>query len=183
MSVDLIGRLCTLRHLDCDVILHFQGIGKAGNPKILMNTNCMRMHLTEDTIERHKTKFQEKCEILKIGEAVVRQSAEYGQKQIRDIKRDKPNWQDKPKIVAQIKEIENKYIRKFVYVNFDSGDISGNFTEEEFRAAIFRYISENQNDTINARLKRIDKAGRPLYNRQTAIQAAENELFDQFWGN
>jgi hypothetical protein len=183
MSVDLIGRLCTLRHVDVDLILHYQGVGKAGHPKILMNTNVVRLHLTEDSIERHKTKFQEKCEILMIGEAVVKNSSEYGQKIIRDIRRQNLNWQDKPKLVKQIKEIENKYIRKFVYVNYDTNDISGNFTAEEFRAAIFRYMSENQKETIIVRLKRIGRDGKPLYDKQGAIQATENELFDLYWGN
>lgn len=183
VSVDLVGKLCTLRHVDCDVYIHFQGIGRAGNPKLLAATNVIRVHWTEDSVERHKNKFEEKCELLKISESLVRNSVETGQKFIREIKRRDPAWKSKDKTVELIKKIENKYIRKYVYASFDENVIKGNFTEQEFRDAIFRYISENQTETMGVMLKKIDREGRNVYDKKTAISALEQELFDLYYGN
>lgn len=183
-SVDIIGKLCTLRHVDTDVYIHFQGVGKLGHPKILMNCNTCRLHLFEDSVERHKNKFNEKTEILKIGEALINNKAEIGQKMIREIKKNNPNkWQTNPKIVKQIKDIENKYIRSFVYVDFDDRTLKGAFSEEELRNAIFSYIRLNQSETIGLRLKMIDRSGKNIYNKATAIQATEDELYEMYQGN
>jgi hypothetical protein len=183
-SVDIIGKLCTLRHVDTDVYIHFQGIGKLGNPKILMNVNVARLHLFEDSVERHKNKFNEKTEILKIGEAVVNNSAEIGQKMIREIKKKYPDkWRTDPKLVKQLKDIENKYIRCFVYVDFDDAVLKGNFSEQELRDAIFSYISANQSETIGLRLKMIDRNGKNVHTKATAIKATEDELYDMYQGN
>jgi hypothetical protein len=180
---DLIGKLCTMAHVDTDIIIHFQGIGKAGNNKILMNLNVIRLHWTEDSVEKHKDKFNEKVEILKIGEAVIRNSVDIGQKAIREIKRAHPDWESKPKLVKQIKAIFDKYCRIYVYVMMDDNQITGNFTEAEFRDAVFRYISENQRETIDVRLRKIDRKGNFLYNKETAIKVTEDELCDQYYGN
>jgi hypothetical protein len=182
-SAELIGRLCTLRHLDCDVILHFQGIGKAGHPKILMNTNVIRLHWTEDSVERHKTKFNEKTEILKIGEAVVKNRVDAGQKMIRAIKAQNKDWKGNPDLVEKVKKIENLYIRMYVYISFDDNVIKGAFSAQEFRDAIFRYIKENQAETLGKRLKEIDRKGDKVHTSETAIKATEDELFDLYYGN
>lgn len=69
-KMDIIGAICTQRHRDVDMILHFQTIGKLGHPKIWANLNYVRMHKTTDLVERHKNKFGT-CEHLKIAEALV----------------------------------------------------------------------------------------------------------------
>jgi hypothetical protein len=183
-STDIIGKLCTLRHVDTDVYIHFQGIGKLGHPKILMNANIARLHMFEDSVERHKNKFNEKTEILKIGEAVVNNNGEIGQKMIREIKKTyHDEWQTNPKLVKQIKDIENKYIRTFVYVDFDDQVIKGDFTQAEFREAIFSYIKSNRNETIGKRINEIDRQGKNVYTKATAIKAIEDELYEKYYGN
>ncbi len=67
---DIIGAICTQRHMDVDMILHFQTIGKMGHPKIWGNLNYVRMHKTSDTVDKHKNKFGE-YQHLKICEALV----------------------------------------------------------------------------------------------------------------
>jgi hypothetical protein len=183
-STDIIGKLCTLRHVDTDVYIHFQGVGKLGHPKILMNCNVCRLHLFEDSVERHKNKFNEKTEILKIGEAVVNNSGEIGQKMIREIKKKYPDkWRTDPKLVKQLKDIENKYIRIFVYVDFDDRVIKGAFSESEFREAIFTYIKMNKSETLGKRINEIDRSGKKVHTSASAIKATEDELFELYFGN
>jgi hypothetical protein len=182
-SSDLIGKLCTLRHVDVDIVIHFQGIGRAGNPKYVSNLNSLRLHLVEDSVERHKGKFEEKTEILKIAEALVKNSAEKGQRAIRGLKRKNAEWKTTDKDIKLIKAIENKYIRFYCFVDFDEKNIKGDFTPEQFKDAIFRYISENQNETMAVMLRKIDREGHNLYDKKTAIQALEQELFDSYYGN
>jgi ribosomal protein L30/L7E len=71
MPSDLIGSLATSRHIGLDIVSHFQNIGRAGNPKLLGNLNMIRLHKTNDTVERHKNKFEEKTELLQIAENLV----------------------------------------------------------------------------------------------------------------
>ena len=68
---DLLGGIVTQRHYDCDIILHFQTIGKVGNPKILGNLNVMRMHKTGDTVDRHKEKYEDKYQQVRIAETII----------------------------------------------------------------------------------------------------------------
>ena len=56
---DLIGAICTNRHTDQDIIMHFQSIGRI-SPKIWQNMNWLRFHRNSDSVERHKNKFPDK---------------------------------------------------------------------------------------------------------------------------
>jgi hypothetical protein len=67
---DLIGALCTNRHSNLDIILHFQSIGRI-SPKIWQNFNWLRFHKNTDGVDRHKKKFEEKWEAFKICEILV----------------------------------------------------------------------------------------------------------------
>ena len=69
-SKDLTGALCTNRHSDLDIIMHFQSIGRVGT-KIFQNINWLRFHKNTDSVDRHKTKFPDKYEIFKICEILV----------------------------------------------------------------------------------------------------------------
>lgn len=153
MSTNIIGHLCTIRHKDTDVIVHFQGIGKAGNPKIKANMNILRMHKVSEDVERHKTKFQEYTELLKIAEVLVNTRYEEGD------------------------------IRFYCYVDFDRDKIMGNFSKKDFLAAITEYIQENENETINKWLKKKDRTGRVIYNYTQALEKVENDLFEKYYGN
>ena len=70
LSSDLVGALCTNRHSDLDIILHFQSIGRVGT-KIWQNINWLRFHKNTDSVDRHKKKFEDKWEAFKICEILV----------------------------------------------------------------------------------------------------------------
>jgi hypothetical protein len=67
---DLVGAICTNRHTDTDIILHFQSIGRVGT-KIWQNVNWLRFHKNTDGVDRHKKKFEDKWEAFKICEILV----------------------------------------------------------------------------------------------------------------
>jgi hypothetical protein len=67
---DLVGAICTNRHTDTDIILHFQSIGRVGT-KIWQNVNWLRFHKNTDAVDRHKKKFEDKWEAFKIIEILV----------------------------------------------------------------------------------------------------------------
>jgi hypothetical protein len=70
LSNDLVGAICTNRHNDLDIILHFQSIGRVGT-KIWQNINWLRFHKNTDSVDRHKKKFEDKWEAFKICEILV----------------------------------------------------------------------------------------------------------------
>ena len=70
LPTDLIGSLCTNRHANLDIILHFQSIGRVGT-KIWQNFNWLRFHKNTDSVDRHKKKFEDKWEAFKICEILV----------------------------------------------------------------------------------------------------------------
>ena len=67
---DVVGAICTNRHSDLDIIMHFQSIGRV-TPKIWQNLNWIRFHKNSDSVERHQKKFQDKYEFLKIAEIMI----------------------------------------------------------------------------------------------------------------
>jgi len=67
---DLVGAICTNRHSNLDIILHFQSIGRVGT-KIWQNFNWLRFHKNSDSVDRHKKKFEDKWEAFKIAEILV----------------------------------------------------------------------------------------------------------------
>jgi hypothetical protein len=69
---DLIGAICTNRHIDLDIIMHFQSIGRL-TPKIWQNLNWIRFHKNGDSVEKHEKKLDDKYEICKIAEHMVNQ--------------------------------------------------------------------------------------------------------------
>ena len=66
----MVGAICTNRHADLDIIMHFQSIGRV-TPKIWQNLNWLRFHKNSDSVDRHQKKFQDKYDYLKIAEIMV----------------------------------------------------------------------------------------------------------------
>ena len=54
---DLVGAICTNRHTDTDIIMHFQSIGRVTS-KIWQNINWLRFHKNTDSVDRHIKKFE-----------------------------------------------------------------------------------------------------------------------------
>jgi len=67
---DLVGAICSNRHTDTDIIMHFQSIGRI-TPKIWQNSNWLRFHKNSDSVERHKNKFPDKIEMFSLAESLI----------------------------------------------------------------------------------------------------------------
>jgi hypothetical protein len=157
---EIVGNMCTNRHRDVDIIAHFQGIGKAGHPKIKANMNILRMHPTLDTVERHKVKFDEYTEILKLSEKIVNKRYDV--------------------FIKENKERFRTYFDFFTYVDFDKNQIRGLFSRAEFEDIITEYVQENEKSTIDVIMKKKDVSGKHLFNYTTALHKAEQDLFDRY---
>jgi hypothetical protein len=67
---DVVGAICTNRHSDLDIIMHYQAIGKVPTT-VWENVNWVRFHKNNQSVDRHAKKFEDKFEILKIAECMV----------------------------------------------------------------------------------------------------------------
>lgn len=76
---DIEGAICTNRHIDLDIIMHFQSIGRI-TTKIWQNCNWMRFHKNLDSVDRHANKFEDKHEFLKLVEGMVNTEYQNGNK-------------------------------------------------------------------------------------------------------
>jgi hypothetical protein len=170
---DLIGSLCTQRHVDCDVVMHFQMIGKAGHPKIKGNTNIVRLHKTDDTVSKHKNKFLEATGILQIAELIVNKRYFKGKSMLENAKSDEERF-----------KINKEFVWFWVYVNYDTNKITGRFTREEFEVALEDYMTANENEVLGLLLKKKDTTtGRCLYDWTEAFKIKKDELFQMYYGN
>lgn len=77
MPNDLVGAICTNRHIGVDIILHFQSIGRITS-KVWQNVNVLRLHKFTDSVKRHKHKYEDKFEYLSIGEIIINKRYEEG---------------------------------------------------------------------------------------------------------
>ena len=152
---DLIGSICTQRHVSVDVIIHFQSIGKAAHPKLWGNCNWLRFHKCDDTVERHKTKFAGNIDHLKILEKMVDIEYEQGNK------------------------------RFYAFLNKDEHLIQGNFTKKQFQFAIYQYLQDNYAKVVKPLLNRRDlMTGKPIYsNHKDLAKTLIKEFTDKYYGN
>jgi len=70
MPNDLVGAICTNRHIGVDIIMHYQSIGRITS-KVWQNVNIIRLHKFTDTVKRHKHKYEDKVEYLSIAEIII----------------------------------------------------------------------------------------------------------------
>ena len=151
MPSDLIGSLATSRHIGLDIISHFQNIGRAGNPKLLGNLNMIRLHKTNDTVERHKNKFEEKTEILQIAEYIIN------------------------------KRYFDGDIRFFIYIDIENMKIRGKFTREEAEDGIHQYITERYARIVSPMLQLRDKKGVKIHTEESALKSANDNLMRAYF--
>ena len=71
LKMDLVGALATARHIGLDCVIHFQSIGRIAHPKLLGNMNMARLHKTNDTVSRHKNKFEERSVLFELAENII----------------------------------------------------------------------------------------------------------------
>ena len=160
MTTDLIGGIVTQRHVDCDLILHYQNIGRAGHPKILGNLNILRMHRTFDSVDRHENKFEDKYEMIKIAENIVNMKFR--------------GYEMNGKAVPG-------NIRYYLYCNFDRDKIIGQFSLNEVRSSIEQYIWTRESTTIKPMLRMRDQKGNFVYSQSNVVKAKTDDLIDLYF--
>jgi len=152
MPGDLIGMICTQRHVSVDVVIHFQLMGKLFHPKLWGTCTEVRMHKTEDTVKRHESKVSGNIEHLQIMEALIAQKYAKGDH------------------------------RFFCYLDKDYSKIKGNFSKLDFIKAIESYLESNYNKVLKPLLdKRHIYTGEKLYqNQKQAVNAYIVRLMRQY---
>jgi hypothetical protein len=124
VSEDLIGSICTNRHNSCDMILHYQSVGRI-LPILHENINVYRFHHQGDDVNRSKAKLADLTQIFKITQLLVDE---------------------------QYFRQNNK--RFFAYIDKDSGKIQGTFTLNQLNKAFDDYIKFNNNELKPWRVER-----------------------------
>jgi hypothetical protein len=113
---DLVGAICTNRHTDTDIILHFQSVGRI-SPKIWQNINWLRFHKITDAVYRHRDKFEDKYEMLQLVENYVNKEYNDGNKRVFcyvDIDDEKVKGVDRTKFVKIIEEYLSANYNKMI---------------------------------------------------------------------
>lgn len=152
IGTDLVSALATVRHIGIDLIAHYQGVGRAANPKLLSNTKVIRLHKTNDTVARHKMKFEERTEIMQIAENIVANKFNSGNK------------------------------RYYLFVDIDDSKIRGDFDVEDIELACEDYLSKNYSQIVKPLLKKIDmKTGKKLFDEKGAYEYAMKELKNSYF--
>lgn len=150
MPGDLVGALCTNRHIGLDIILHYQSIGRL-TTKVWQNISVLRMHRNTDSVDRHKLKFEDKYEYLKIAEIVV---------------------------AKQYKDGNTRY---YLFVDFDKEKVHTGLSKEKIMEAINDYISDNYAQIVGRYLNRRDDKGSQIFKSENAFVAAKQEIYDLYF--
>lgn len=149
---DLVGSLATVRHIGIDLIAHYQSVGRAANPKLLGNTKIIRLHKTNDSVARHKNKFEDRTEIMQIAESIVERKFNEGDK------------------------------RFYLYVDIDESKIHGKIDKKDIEYAIQEYISKNHNSLIKPLLTKINiKTGEKIHDNRTALTQVIRNLEEKYF--
>ena len=146
MPNDLIGAVCTNRHIGLDIILHYQSIGRIST-KVWQNVNMIRFHKITDTVEKHRKKFDDKFDFLFLAQAMINYN---------------------------YYQLNNK--RYFLYIDIDNEKIIGNYTDKLFDVAVDEYITQNYNESIAPLLRAKDMYGKKIHTQQTAMKAINEKL-------
>lgn len=73
MPKDIVGSICTNRHRNVDLIIHYQSIGNI-QPKVWRNMNILRFHKINDSVESNEKKWADKAECFSIAENIVNEA-------------------------------------------------------------------------------------------------------------
>lgn len=150
---DLVGAICTQRHADCDVIIHFQTIGKIAHPKLWGNANLIRMHRAEDTVKKHEPKFQANIEGLFLLEALISVKSESDERFCAHY--DKDNMVVRGDFTVQDFELAIRY-----YLEYNANAIKNEF------------------DRID-----LDTGEKKYKDRKEVVDFLKEELMKKYYGN
>lgn len=146
---DLVGAICTNRHTDTDIIMHFQSVGRI-TTKIWQNLNWVRFHKNTDSVDRHRQKFEDKHEMLKIIELMVNRQYYEGNK------------------------------RFYVYADIDDERIMGNYTSQMLNTAIDEYISTQYRKIITPILAERTDDGKKKHTPASAVQFVKDRIIANY---
>jgi|TARA_R110000850_G_scaffold7843_3_gene28671 hypothetical protein len=137
---DLVGAICTNRHTDTDIIMHFQSIGRVTS-KIWQNINWLRFHKNTDSVDRHIKKFEDKFEYLKIAEMMINKQYYNGNERFFlfvDIDAEKILGDfDKSLLNEAIDDYIEKYYRKIIAPMLKQRDLKGKVKYNQASAVNF----------------------------------------------
>lgn len=108
--------------------------------------NWLRFHRNSDSVERHKNKFPDKYQMLKVAENIVN---------------NKYNGGDQ---------------RFFLYVDIDTEKILGDITPEMMTEAIDDFVSLNHNSVVKPYKNKRDAKGKKIHTPESAILEAKKVL-------
>lgn len=146
LPADIIGAICTNRHVDLDIIMHFQSIGRI-TPKIWQNCNWLRFHKNLEGVQKHKKKFEDKEELLTLVEMLVNNEYKSGNNRF-----------------YQYVDLDEMKIRN---------NSNGPLDMKKLDTVINDYIQKNFRSLINPYIRMKDEKGKPLY---TLEQAKKTEI-------
>lgn len=149
---DLIGSICTQRHVSVDVVIHVQTVGKLFNPKLWGNCNEVRLHRADDTIKRHESKVDGNLEHMFIMEKLIAIKNKQGDK------------------------------RFHCFLDKDANKIRGKFTKGEFVKAIEAYLSSNYKQILKPLLDERDiyTGVRKYQNQKQAVNSYIMRLMREY---
>lgn len=150
MPQDLMGAIATNRHRDLDIIMHYQGIGRIG-PKVWQNLNWLRFHKITESVIRHRNKYEDKYELLRITELMV--NYEY--------------------------EMDN--VRFFQYVDCENMRLIGKVDDEKFDQACRQFLEENYHQTINPLLRIRVGVKEKKFTAESAMQSEMDRLRKSYY--
>lgn len=158
MPNDLIGAICTNRHANMDIILHYQSIGRI-TPKVWQNLNWIRFHQNTESVQKHASKkFPDKEGIMSMAEFIVNE---------------------------KVKKGDNRY---FLYVDVDVMKIKGpNIDEVLKEEAIINFITmrSNYNQLIKQRVTRekltADSSTKKPRSEKEIFEIVKKELMNDFF--
>jgi hypothetical protein len=148
---DVVGAICTNRHSDLDIIMHYQAIGKVPIT-VWENANWIRFHKNNQGVDRHKKKFEDKYELLKIAECII----DY--------------------------QYENGNPRFFLYCDIDNMKIKGRVTQAMAEKGIEDYMTYNYPDVVAKEVRRIGLDGKKQYaNTEEASRLIKAKLLKNYF--
>lgn len=154
ISSDLVGSIISIRHASVDLMIHFQSLGKACNPKLWANMNYLRFHKIEDTVEKNKNKIAGDVEHLRILEQMVNTEYAKGNR------------------------------RFYAYFDKDLQTIKGAFSKEMFKNAIVAYLQDNIYIIDKELNKKDLYTGKPIHkDRKKAVDSIIETFIKDYYGN
>jgi hypothetical protein len=146
---DLVGAICTNRHNDVDIIMHYQSIGRI-TTKIWQNINWLRFHKNTDSVDRHKKKFEDKWEALKICEIMINNQYFNG---------------------------NNRFYLTF---DCDNEKILGTFSQKMMSDSLDEYIALYHRVKVKPLLNHTDSKGKKIYTNESATQQVKKQLMKMY---